>query len=445
MKYSGFRQIIEEGKNRYGDKPALKLAHSNTDMTVVSYRELYEMVNERIRVLSALPGSCVGLCGPTSIEWIVDLFAAPIAGKRTVLLDSALPKERIQALIDEYEIEAILPVNVGYRTVPVSQKEPEYPGCILVFTSGTTASNKAVVLSQKALALSAWNGQQMLACGPDDVIVSMLPLNHVFGLVCTLLWPLSFGASVGIGRGMRYYTEDPSVYHTTILVTVPTLLTYLFGSESIPPECHTVLVGAAPCSRRVLSAVQAKGIRVSFGYGLSETASGLAISVDADDPFALDLCPDTSVTISDEGEVLVATPCMMEGYWHRPNETEAVLQDGILHTGDLGTLDEKHRLHIRGRKNDVLVLYNGEKIFCPEWEAELSKDLGNEIALVIMYDVLTLVVGGGADEALVRQTVDAFNQKHPISRKICNIRIIEGALPRNAAGKLQRWKVEELL
>ena len=445
MKLESFKEVIEQGKDRYGSFTALRNCLVPTHIETVTYEALYDMIEARVNELSEHPAGCVGLYGTTSVEWIVDFFAAPIAGKRTVLLDPTFSRDVIQDRIDEYEIEQILPSNAGFRTCPIKEGDVEYGGYVLLFTSGTTASNKAVVLSQKALCYSAWNGQQMLACGPEDTIAAMLPLNHVFGLVCTLLWPLSFGASVGIGRGMRYYTEDPSVYQTTILVTVPTLLNYIYGTESLNPEIRTVLVGAAPCEQRVLKAITSLGVQVSFGYGLSETASGLAISVGSNDPFALELCPDTNLSIAEDGEVLITTPCMMEGYWHRQEETDQVLIDGVLHTGDLGFLDEQGCLHLQGRKNDVLVLYNGEKIYCPECEAELAKELGSEIALTLLYETLTLVVGEGAEEEMVRAVVDRYNLHQPISKKISTVRVVEGKLPRTQTGKLQRWKLEEIL
>ena len=445
MKCENFKQIIQHGKEAFGPLPALRTAEPDGSLTTVTYAELSALVEARVEALSAQPFGCVGLYGIPSVDWIVDLFAAPMAGKRTILLDPSLSREMTQGLIDAFGIEAILPSNSGFKTASITEGEVEYPGHILVFTSGTSASNKAVVLSQKALAYSAWNGQQMLACGPEDVIAGMLPLSHVFGLVCTVLWPLSFGACVGIGRGMRYYTEDPKTFGTTILVMVPTLLSYLLTTDSINPECHTVLVGAAPCGDHVLKAIRDKGIRVSFGYGLSETASGLAISVGSDDPFALDLCPDTTCRISEEGEVLISTPCMMEGYWHRPEETAEALKNGVLYTGDLGEIDENGRLRLKGRKNDVLVLSNGEKIFCPEWEEQLAKELGPEIAVILYQNAPALVIGNGGPEADAAKIVDRFNAGQSISKRIKYIQVVDGPLPRTATGKLRRWKVEELI
>ena len=445
MKYESLEEIIEQGKQNYGDAAAVHFFDSSNRLHAVSYAQLYDRVMERVEQLKEANCTCVGIYGPASVEWITDFFAAPIAGKRTVLLDPSLSREATQKRITDLEIEAILPSNVGFVTVREETASKEACGEVLLFSSGTTAADKAVVLSQKALAYSAWNGQQMLPCGQEDVIVAMLPLNHVFGLVCTVLWPLSNGAAVALGRGMRYYTEDPRAYHTTILVMVPTLLNYLSATESFNQECHTILLGAAPCSENVFRAIREKKIRLSYGYGLTETASGLAISVDAEDPAALDLCPDTKITIAEDGEVLVETTCMMDGYWRKPEDTAAVLKDGVLHTGDLGMLDEQNRLHLKGRKNDVLVLPNGEKVFLPEAEQQLNDRLGDEVALLLVGDALTAVAGHNMDPETVRQAVDQFNEKQPISRRVMNIRIIEGSLPRTATGKLKRWKLEELL
>lgn len=445
MKYNDFTEIIENGRKQFGSHAALQAADSFGTIRTLSYEELYERIMTRRKELAGEKVSVVGLCGTPSFEWVIDFFAAPLAGKRTVLLDISLSHEAIQSLIDEYEIDAVLPANTGYRTSAPKEGKPEYGGCILVFTSGTTHANKAVVLSQKALAYSAWNGQQMLPCGTDDIIPAMLPLNHVFGLVCTLLWPLSNGATVALGRGMRFFAEDPALYKATILVMVPTLINFLYGVEAINPQCHTILVGAAPCSETVLKAIQTMGIRLSFGYGLSETASGVAISVGSDDPFAFDLCPDTKISLGEDGEVLLQTTCMMEEYWHRPKETEEALKDGWLHTGDLGSLDEKGRLHLSGRKNDVLVLTNGEKVYCPEAEAQLSEMIGKDAALSVMYDVLTLIAADHADEETVKKAIDQYNAAQPISKRIMNYRIAAGELPRTATGKLCRWKMEEIL
>ena len=113
--------------------------------------------------------------------------------------------------------------------------------------------------------------------------------------------------------------------------------------------------------------------------------------------------------------------------------------------GCRASLDEQNRLHLKGRKNDVLVLSNGEKVYLPEVEQKLNELLDEEAALVLLYDTLTIVVGHNKDADAVKQAVDQFNETQPLSKRIMNIRVIEGSLPRTATGKLKRWKLEELL
>ena len=119
------------------------------------------------------------------------------------------------------------------------------------------------------------------------------------------------------------------------------------------------------------------GLRVSFGYGLTETSSGVAISVKGD-PYAMEVCPDDTITIAEDGEILIEAPtCIMQGYYKRPDATREVLRGGVFHTGDLGMFDENGLLHITGRKKDMLVLPDGTKIFLPEYEAAIMQALGH--------------------------------------------------------------------
>ena len=117
----------------------------------------------------------------------------------------------------------------------------------------------------------------MLPLSPDDTLMCMLPLGHVFGFVCGLLWGLSSGASVALGRGSRHYMDDLLFFRPTTLSAVPLLWGFLLKYKVINPELKLVLIGAGDCSRQLLEAAHALGIRVAFGYGLTETSSGVAI------------------------------------------------------------------------------------------------------------------------------------------------------------------------
>ncbi len=462
MKFQSFSDMLTNRASRYPERPALI-----SEKGSVSYAGLMRGIREKASVFREDSCRCVAIIGPASEEWILTMFASVLAGKRTVLLDHTLPAEALAQLIRYTEADhlclpetlfdreelAVLRGAVPSLRNPSSRNSssgtPDEPsdssgeGNLLFFTSGTTERSRAVVLTPRALCSSSWNGQQLLPCTCEDTVLSLIPLVHVFGFVCTMLWPISQGASVAIGRGMRFLTRDPVFFRPTILPVVPSLAEFFLKSNAFNPELETILVGAGSCSRKILSAIRSRGISVRFGYGLTETASGLAMNQDDADPLSMSLCPDSEITIADDGEILVKTTCMMEGYYKNRKATRSVLRDGVLHTGDLGHFDRRNHLILTGRKKDMIVLPNGKKIFCTEWEGELAKLLNTRELAVIRRDgrTLLMVVGGESGKEAIFRKVREFNQTKPFDTRIDDVRMRQEPLPRTANGKLRRWAI----
>ena len=251
-------------------------------------------------------------------------------------------------------------------------------------------------------------------------------------------------AMVALGRGARHYLDDCSFYRPTAVSVVPMLLGFLLKQRCINPELKLILVGAGDCPTALLDAAAALGLRVCFGYGLTETSSGVAISVKGD-PFAMEVCPDDTITIAEDGEVLIQAPtCMMQGYYKRPDATREVLRDGILYTGDIGCFDEEGRLHITGRKKDVLVLEDGNKIFLPEYESTLMKTLEHtELAVILKNNRPALVFSGEAEESVLSEKLRPLMRQLPRGRQLADIIIIDEPLPRTATGKIKRWELQQ--
>ena len=317
-------------------------------------------------------------------------------------------------------------------------------GNILFFTSGTTERAKAVVLTERSLCQSAWNGSAKLPLSPGDILLGLLPLCHVFGFVCGLMWGLSCGACVALGRGPRHYADDCCFYRPTAVSLVPMLLGFFLRAGALNPELRHILIGAGDCPESLIAAARAAGPRVSFGYGLTETSSGVAISTGGD-PFAMEICPDDTVTIAPDGEILVSAPtCVMRGYYKRPEDTAAVLRDGVLYTGDLGYLDGDGRLHITGRKKDVLVLPDGTKLFLPEYEAALSAALdGRELAVILRQGRPFLVCAGPGSETEIMARLRPLMTGYPRGQQLSGVMIADGPLPRTATGKIKRWELQQ--
>ena len=187
-----------------------------------------------------------------------------------------------------------------------------------------------------------------------------------------------------------------------------------------------------------------KNLHVCFGYGLTETSSGVAISVDGD-PLAMEVCPDDRIEIAEDGEILIKAPtCMMQGYYRDKEKTEEVLRGGALSSGDLGFLDGEGKLHVTGRKNEVIVLDDGTKIYLPEYEQRVSAVIpGRDFALVMKNGRLTLVVrGSDTEKEAILRALDPVTVLYPPNQQIKAVQLADGPLPRTATGKLMRWKLQ---
>ena len=451
MKFKSFKEMLLSNVKSHANNVALAYDEDG-EIKSLTYAELYREISARREQIARLDANCVGILQAPSKKWIIDMFACVLARKQTVLLDPMSEPTVIQAQTLATDVETLLTDELTSRhasllkTAPVGTVAPSKDeGNILFFTSGTTNSSKAVVLTSSSLCASAWNGQAKCPCNETDNLLCMLPLTHVFGFVCAMLWPMSQGAKISITRGMRYIAQDCKYFKPTIISVVPSILKFLVGLNALNDELRMVLVGAGPANEQTLAAAKEKGIEVRFGYGLTETSSGVAISC-GENPFAMSVCPDDTITLADDGEVLVkADECMMKGYYKNPEATKEVLINGILHTGDLGKFDEDGNLYITGRKKDILVLENGNKIFLPEWEKELAVALEtDDVALTLENGEITLFVGnkdGFLNVSMLKDKLAAFNKNKPFNLQITGLVVMPDALPKTATGKVKRYAI----
>ena len=413
--------------------------------------------------------TCLGVLCDGSLDCVETIFASAVAGLQTVLLDENAADTLLQEQIRQTDIdilwssdpdlvEELTPYLTDGITPRAESSDSSVEGSdILFFTSGTTASSKAVVLTDRSLLAAAYNGSCMLPLSQDDTLLCILPLNHVFGFVCGLLWGMECGAAVALGRGARYYTHDFEFYRPTVLSAVPLLLSFLVQHKLMNSELRLVLVGAGDCSPQLLNSVIQQGVQVSFGYGLTETSSGVAISVPGGssfDPFALAVCPEDTVALASDGEILISSPsCMMKGYYKHPEDTAAVLKGNLLFTGDLGKWDEDGKLHVIGRKKEILVLADGTKIFLPEYEARILAALPGRDLTVLERNgkpVLLLVDKESStwpeemrelSRSMVQEELRSAMSQLPRGQQLSEILFTDKPLPRTATGKVKRWEI----
>ena len=433
-KFSSFEELVLDFKKR--DLIALKFADDEDNIHEISYAELAEMIISETERIKAKHGDIEVVRDEQSPETIVSIFAHVMAGCDIIMADPMVPDD------------AVSKASAAAAAAKAARPKTEGEGELLFFTSGTTSRSKIVRLTSRSFCTSAWSGQSMLACGEGDVILSILPLSHVFGFVCSMLWGFAYGATIALGRGVRHIIDDTLFFRPTILPAVPPLIGAMLKYDTLNPELKVALIGAAPCTAEVTAALRAKGIDVYLGYGLTETSSGIAITQDLDEPEALYPCPGADFRIEEDGEVTIATPCMMQGYIG----AEPMFEGDRFFTGDLGWFDEKGRLHLKGRKKDVLLMADGTKIFCPEYEEELERLTGLPDLGVTMKDGHAVLVAGSlsndpAIEADMRakllKTVGKYNKSLQRSQQIYDVIVRAESLPRTATGKIKRYELQE--
>ncbi len=434
-RYKNFEDLLQSQAEARPQRPALREGE-----TLFTYRDLYDAVWKKKEEFRKTGKTCIGIPADTSADCVIAIFASVLAGCQTVLFDRNLPKDTLQELVTYTDTDLVY----GKDGLKLTDGVKDGSGKILFFTSGTTSRSKAVVLTDESLMSSAWNGGMMLPLNEESSLLCILPLSHVFGFVCGLLWGLSCGACVSLGRGPRHYIDDCMYYRPDTVSLVPMLLEFLSKHHLFNPELKLVLVGAGDCPEKLMKEVQASGIRVSFGYGLTETSSGVAISTEGD-PYAMQVCPDDTITLAEDGEVLIQAPtCMMQGYYKREEDTKAVLENGILHTGDLGRFDEEGKLHITGRKKEILVLKDGTKIYLPEYEHELTALLEIEdLAVTLKNDRPVLVCHTDKTKEELMAALKPYLKTLPRGKQLTDVILTENPLPRTASGKIRRWELEK--
>ena len=453
IRYRGFADLVDRMAASGPERVALLYSPWGEEgVRAVTWAELAERVRLRADELAGRGCACEAILADGTAECVVEAFAAVRVGMQIALVDPLMPDDVLAPLLDAVDADCAWASDAARRERLERRLAPSAPPAfgahgVLFFTSGTTSSSKAVVLTDESLMASAFNGSSLLPLSPGDTLLCLLPLSHVFGFVCGLLWGLACGATVALGRGARHYADDFAAFKPTAVSVVPKLLEYLVARGALNDELTLVLVGAADCADGLLDAVRARGVRVSLGYGLTETSSGVALSI-GDDFHAMTICPDDQVTIADDGEVLVSAPtCLMQGYYRDADKTAAAVRDGVLFTGDLGFIDERGLLHVKGRKKDVLTLPNGTKVFLPDYEAAIASTLGErDIAVVARGGALTLACGQLAHErtdAEIQEAIAPAMAAYPPASRIARIMRLGHALPRTASGDVERWKIQE--
>lgn len=288
---------------------------------------------------------------------------------------------------------------------------------VINYTSGTTSSPKGVMLRYECFCASVDFGLRRIPCSNEDNIVSMLPMGHIYGLVFEFLYPLCGGVHVTyLGKSPAASTllRAMGQIKPYLVITVPLVMEKVFKSSIKPvldkpvmkvltsiPGISTILygvvrkkllgafggnvqqfiMGGAALNPEVEKVFKKMKFPFTVGYGMTEAAPLLAYSAPKD--FALTSCGHyvdfCEVRIDSEdpehiaGEIQAKGQNICSGYFNNPEASEnAFTEDGFLRTGDLGIMDKKGNVFIKGRSKSMILSANGQNIYPEELEAVIN-------------------------------------------------------------------------
>ena len=366
---------------------------------------------------------------------------------------------------------------------------------IINYTSGTTSAPKGVMLRYECLSENVAFGQKWLPCAPGDQIVSMLPMAHMYGMMFELIYPVCGGVTV-------YYlgkTPTPALLlgamaevKPYLIITVPLVMEKIFKSKVAPVinkpvmkflcavpgvnqlifkkirttllnafggQVREIVMGGAALNPDVEKWFKKFKLPYTVGYGMTEAAPLLAY--EDWKTFAPKSCgravDSVEVRIDSEdpqnkvGEIQAKGNSIMSGYYKNEEATAAAFtEDGWMRTGDLGLMDKKGNIFIKGRSKNMILSANGQNIYPEEIEAVVNNQpyviesvvisRGVKIVALVYMDMDKAKADGVDLEEYKKTTINEVNKSMPVYSKVGLVEIMDKPFEKTPKMSIKRFK-----
>ncbi len=474
LEITDLKDMLNKTRKLYGEKQAYKIKVENGKYEILTHNEIREMIDALGTSLInlGLKGKRIAVIGENRYEWEIAYLSIVCGTGIVVPLDKSLPENELKELIERSEIEAIfyskkyeesikkiryshknklkhlIAMDLDAHSEGIySQKELIETGkkliekgnreflnaeinaeemSIMLFTSGTTSKSKVVALSHKNICSNLMDIGSIIDVTSEDVLLSILPIHHVFECTVGFLFSLYKGAQTVFCEGLRHVVENLKEYNVTVMACVPAIYERIFMNirkqierqgklkeileneekykndsmqkrKEIFKEIHDMIggkvklfiSGAAALDPKIEEKYRLLGINIVQGYGLTETSPVVAIGTNkyyktGSIGKTVPSVAAKIVNANDEGigELIVKGPSIMLGYFNDKKATRESIKDKWFYTGDLARIDEEGYIYICGRKKSVIVLKNGKNIFPEEMENLVNKIEGVEESFV---------------------------------------------------------------
>ena len=365
----------------------------------------------------------------------------------------------------------VLKAGATLKFTPVAIGHDDH--AFLQYTGGTTGVPKGGILTHRNMVanlMQAYAWVRSYTEDGKDLVVTALPLYHIFALTANCLTFMRLGAAnllIVNPRDIPGFVKELSQYKFTAFTGVNTLFNALLNNEDFKKIDFSRLKLVLGGGMAVQKAIAEKWEAVTGGplvqaYGLSETSPAVTIN-----PFDLKEftgsiglpISSTCVKIVDDdgkiqpigevGEILVLGPQVMKGYWNRQDETDKVFDtEGYLRTGDMGYMDEQGFIFLVDRKKDIIIV-SGFNVYPNEVEDVVSRHPGIlEVAAVgvdngAMGELVKLFVVR-KDPALTEQEIIKFCREELTNYKVPKQIEFVDELPKNNVGKILRRKLRDI-
>ncbi len=469
---NSLKDIIDVSCVKFKDKVAfLEKDLNSTEFKPIKYSTLREDINSLGTIMLKkfnLADKKIAVIGENSYRWYVTYMAVACGVGVIVPLDKELPQNEIFNLLERSKAECIVyssrkkelveglrdklssnvifiemnktesdDVSFSFDKLLKEGKELLDTGedtytkieidnerfSVLLFTSGTTASPKGVMLNHKNLCTNAYSCYYLIPQIGKYTFLSVLPIHHTYEFTIVYIYGISMGATVGICEGLKYVNKNFLEIKPDLITVVPALLEKInkriekaikeTGKESLinnlgkftynlskvgidlrrslfkkvqnnfGGNLKYMLCGAAPIDKELVNKINSYGFTFYQGYGATE-ASPLITAAITDKAIGtvgkavygtevrIDLSENEDEN-SNIGEIIAKGDNIMMGYYENEEDTNKSLKKGWYYTGDIGYFDLQGNLVISGRTKNIIVTSNGKNIYPEELENLINR------------------------------------------------------------------------
>ncbi|MEV4471860.1 long-chain fatty acid--CoA ligase [Nonomuraea sp. NPDC049504] len=493
--------ILRESAKAAPGKAAIR--HDGGAMTYAELDALSDAVAEGLAVLGVRSGDAVGLQLPNIPEFVVAYFGILKTGAVVVPLNPLLKAREIayclgnsraralitwtpvageavkgatqEGIFDVFAVGAACPAAAPFTDLiePAPGHRPIAPAdgsdtAAIVFTSGTTGVPKGAELTHLQLYMNADIPGRLFDVRAGDVVLTILPMFHVFGMSSILNVAVRFGCTLSLVPRFDAKAALEAIQRdrVTIFEGVPTMFVAVLEHPELDrydtSSLRVAISGGAAIPAHVLDAFEQRfGIIVLEGYGLTETASTTTFNISAGERRAYSVGKPiwgTETQIWDEqgnrlppgrdnvGELVTRGFHVMKGYHGQPQATAEAMAGGWLHTGDLGYVDEDGFFFIIDRKKE-LIIRGGYNVYPREVEEILYHHPAVAEAAVVgvpdtrLGEEVAAYVSLKPGEPATRAELIAYCKDRLAAYKYPRYVEIRDALPKTANGKIAKLEL----